>query len=177
MRCPFCGETHPAGTYVCPKTQRRLNGLLQEGTTVDDKYRIQGIIGVGGMAAVYRAEHTKIGRIVALKMLLPEYVVYPELAARVEREARAAGGIDHANVVAIVDLGTTPDHGPYIAMELLKGEELASHLERRGGRLPEGEAAEITRQVLARAVGKRSSASRAIARITSAASRGSRSGA
>jgi serine/threonine protein kinase len=148
MQCPFCGDTHAPGTAVCPQTQRRLAGILTDGTVVDGKYRISGIIGVGGMAAVYRAENTKIGRIVALKMLLPEYVVYPELTARVDREARAAGGIDHPNVVAIVDLGTTADHGPYIAMELLKGEELATYLERRGGTLHPVEAVEITRQVL-----------------------------
>src|SRR5439155_20695288 len=94
------------------------------------------------------AENTNIGRSVALKMLLPEHVACPELSERVEREARAAGGLDHPNVVAIVDLGSTPEYGPYIAMELLKGEELATCLERRGGRLPPVEAVEITRQVL-----------------------------
>jgi len=133
---------------VCPNTQKRLAGLLAEGTVLDDKYLIQRLIGTGGMASVYRALNTRINRPVALKTLLPEYVVYPELCARVEREARAAGGIDHPNVVAIVDLGNTPQYGPYIAMEVLKGEDLADYIERSGGKLSPPEALEITRQVL-----------------------------
>ncbi len=147
--CPFCGAEHTAGTYVCPVTNRRLQGLLPVNTTVDGKYRIDGIIGVGGMGVVYRAEHTKIARQVALKMLLPEYIVYPDLVARVEREARTAGQIEHPNVVSIVDLGSTDDQGPYIAMELLRGQELATTVEKAGGRLDAAEAVDIMRQVLA----------------------------
>jgi serine/threonine protein kinase len=147
--CPFCGSEHTAGTYVCPVTNRRLQGLLPVNTIVDGKYRIDGIIGVGGMGVVYRAEHTKIARQVALKMLLPEYIVYPDLVARVEREARTAGQIEHPNVVSIVDLGSTDDQGPYIAMELLRGQELATTVEKAGGRLDAAEAVDIMRQVLA----------------------------
>jgi serine/threonine protein kinase len=149
VACPFCGSEHTAGTYVCPTTQRRLQGLLPVNTVVDSKYRIDGIIGVGGMGVVYRAEHTKIARQVALKMLLPEYIVHPDLVARVEREARTAGQIEHPNVVSIVDLGSTPEHGPYIAMELLRGQELATTVEKAGGNLDPAEAVDIMRQVLA----------------------------
>jgi len=134
---------------VCPTTNRRLQGLLPVDTVIDSKYRIDGIIGVGGMGVVYRAEHTKIARQVALKMLLPEYIVYPDLVARVEREARTAGQIEHPNVVSIVDLGSTPDHGPYIAMELLRGAELATVVEKAGGNLDPAEAVDIMRQALA----------------------------
>ncbi len=134
---------------MCPVTNRRLQGLLPVNTVVDGKYRIDGIIGVGGMGVVYRAEHTKIARQVALKMLLPEYIVYPDLVARVEREARTAGQIEHPNVVSIVDLGSTPEQGPYIAMELLRGQELATTVEKAGGRLEAAEAVDIMRQVLA----------------------------
>ncbi len=146
--CPFCGAEHTTGTYVCPTTNRRLQGLLPVDTNIDDKYRIDGIIGVGGMGVVYRAEQTKIRRQVALKMLLPEYIVYPDLVARVEREAATAGQINHPNVVSIVDLGVTPEHGPYIAMELLHGQELATTVERAGGRLDPAQAVDILRQVL-----------------------------
>jgi serine/threonine-protein kinase len=134
---------------VCPTTNRRLHGLLPVDTIIDGKYRIDGIIGVGGMGVVYRAEHTKIARQVALKMLLPEYIVYPDLVARVEREARTAGQIEHPNVVSIVDLGSTADHGPYIAMELLRGAELATVVEKAGGNLDPAEAVDIMRQALA----------------------------
>ncbi len=148
MRCPFCPDEHPLGTVLCPKTQQRIAGILGAGIVIDGKYKIQGVLGTGGMAAVYLAEHTKIGRTVALKLLLPEFVAYPDLVQRVEREARAAGGIDHANVVEIVDLGTTPEYGPYIAMEHLKGEDLATYTENRGNRLKDVEAVDIARQVL-----------------------------
>ena len=134
---------------MCPTTNRRLQGLLPVDTIIDGKYRIEGIIGVGGMGVVYRAEHSKIARQVALKMLLPEYIVYPDLVARVEREARTAGQIEHPNVVSIVDLGNTPDFGPYIAMELLRGNELATVVEKAGGNLDPAEAVDIMRQVLA----------------------------
>ncbi|MEI8259602.1 MAG: serine/threonine-protein kinase, partial [Deltaproteobacteria bacterium] len=133
---------------LCPKTQQRIAGILGEGLVIDGKYRILRVLGTGGMAAVYLAEHTKIGRNVALKLLLPEFVAHPDLVQRVEREARAAGGIDHPNVVEIVDLGTTPEYGPYIAMEHLKGEDLATYTENRGNQLKDVEAADIVRQVL-----------------------------
>ncbi len=148
MRCPFCREEHPSGTVVCPKTQQRIAGILADGTVIDGKYKTLGILGTGGMAAVYRAEHVKIGRIVAVKLLLPEFVAYADLVLRVEREARAAGGIDHPNVVEIVDLGTTAEFGPYIAMEMLKGDDLATYVEKSGNRLDDIEAADIARQVL-----------------------------
>jgi serine/threonine protein kinase len=146
--CPFCGGEHTSGTFVCPVTNRRLHGLLPVDTLVDDKYRIDGIIGVGGMGVVYRAVQKNIERTVALKMLLPEYTVYPDLVARVEREARTAGQINHSNVVSIIDTGITNDHGPYIAMELLRGEELATVVEKVGGRMDPAEAVDIMRQVL-----------------------------
>jgi serine/threonine protein kinase len=147
--CPFCGAAHTAGTYVCPTTNRRLQGLLPVGTVIDGKFRIDGIIGVGGMGVVYRAEQTNIARKLAIKMLLPEYIVYPDLVARVQREARTAGQIEHPNVVTIVDLGSTPEQGPYIAMELLRGAELATVVEKAGGNLDPAEAVDIMRQVLA----------------------------
>ena len=149
VTCPFCGSDHPEGTFVCPNTNRRLQGLLPTGTSIEDKYRIEGIIGVGGMGVVYRAEQTKINRLVALKMLLPEYTVYPDLVARVEREARTAGQIDHPNVVTITDLGVTAEFGPYIAMELLRGQELATVVENAGGRMEPADAVDVIRQVLA----------------------------
>ena len=149
VSCPFCGGEHPGGTFVCPVTNRRLHGLLPVNTVVDEKYRIDGIIGVGGMGVVYRAVQKNIERTVALKMLLPEYTVYPDLVARVEREARTAGQINHSNVVSIIDTGITNEHGPYIAMELLRGEELATVVESVGGRMDPAEAVDIMRQVLA----------------------------
>lgn len=149
VACPFCGGEHTGGTFVCPVTNRRLHGLLPVGTVVDEKYRIDAIIGVGGMGVVYRAVQRNIERTVALKMLLPEYTVYPDLVARVEREARTAGQINHSNVVSIIDTGITGEHGPYIAMELLRGEELATVVESVGGRMDPAEAVDIMRQVLA----------------------------
>ncbi len=148
MRCPFCKTEHPAGTPTCPTTHQRLDGLPAEGEIVDGKYKVIEPLGAGGMAVVYRAEHTKIGRTVALKLLLPEFRTNPELVERVEREARAAGTIDHPNVVEIIDLGATEAFGPYIAMEFLRGMDLATYIENKGMRIPPLEAADIVRQVL-----------------------------
>ena len=148
MRCAFCHQDHPNDAVVCPTTQQRLAELPGEGTVIDGKYKILGLLGSGGMAVVYRAERTKIGRIVALKMLLPEFRASAEIVQRVEREARAAGSLDHANVVEIVDLGSTEEYGPYIAMEMLNGVDLATHVENNSMRLPALEATDIVRQVL-----------------------------
>jgi serine/threonine protein kinase len=149
VRCPFCPDEHPPDAKICPTSHQRLDGLPREGDVVGDKYRVLGVLGAGGMAAVYRAEHVKIGRVVALKFLLPEFRTSPELVERVQREARAAGSIGHANVVEIVDLGETETFGPYIAMEFLRGVDLATYAEQNGVRLPPRDAVEIVRQVLA----------------------------
>src|ERR687896_821641 len=92
-------------------------------TVVDGRYRIVERIGSGGMADVYRAEDTHLGREVALKMLHRRFAQDAEFVERFRREAKSAAGLQHPNVVGVYDRG---DHEGtyYIAMEHLSGRTL-----------------------------------------------------
>ncbi len=109
---------------------------LLTGRTLADRYRIGEVIGRGGMGAVYRATDERLGREVALKViLLPggDAHLREHARGRFQREARAAARLHHPNVVTVHDFGTDPTLGlDYLVMELLHGEDLASRLERSG---------------------------------------------
>jgi serine/threonine protein kinase len=117
------------------------------GSTLDNRYRIDALIGTGGMGRVYRAEHTGIGRAVAIKVLHNDLNHNREAAQRFQREAIASGRLDHPNIVGIYDFGVLPHGACYLVMELLEGETLGERLE-RDGRLPWREAVEILRGML-----------------------------
>ncbi len=104
------------------------------GTTLADRYRITHRLGDGGMGSVYLAEHTTLGKRVALKLLKPEFNDDANLVERFFREARATAAIQHENVVDILDFGQTPGYA-FFVMEPLSGCELAD-LIGRGRRLP-----------------------------------------
>lgn len=117
------------------------------GRTIEDKYRIDRLIGRGGMGAVYRAENTRIGKYVAIKILLKGYAKGSEGERRFLREARIAGSIGHPNICEVFDLGTLEDGAPYQVMELLEGGSLASRIKLEGA-LPIDEVLDISEQVL-----------------------------
>jgi serine/threonine-protein kinase len=88
------------------------------------KYEIQRPLGKGAMGQVYLAHDTMLDRDVALKVMVAQIADDPELKARFEREARAVAKMTHPNVVMVFDLGNHTDGSPFIAMELLKGQDL-----------------------------------------------------
>jgi len=94
------------------------------------QYRVTGVIGQGGMGAVYAAEHALLGRPAAIKVLLPELSQKQDIVQRFFNEARAATAIRHPGIVEIYDFGWTSDGAAFIVMERLDGETLA----RRAGR-------------------------------------------
>jgi tetratricopeptide (TPR) repeat protein/tRNA A-37 threonylcarbamoyl transferase component Bud32 len=114
-----------------------LEGLLA-GRVLGGRYRIEEVIGRGGMGAVYRATDERLGRKVAVKVITVAGAADPELRERVrarfEREARAAAGLPHhPNVVPVYDYGSDAALGlDYLVMELLHGEDLATRLARTG---------------------------------------------
>lgn len=94
------------------------------GQTLDDKYRLEERLGIGGMGTVYRARHLLIDRGVAVKVLNSRFVEDEAARMRFRREAKAAGRLQHANAVAVTDFGQTSDGYVYIVMELLEGRTL-----------------------------------------------------
>ncbi len=108
-------------------------------------YVIVSELGKGGMGMVYRAEHTKITRTVALKILLPQHSSDPETVQRFFVEARAASSIDHPGIVEIYDFGVH-DGRAYLVMELLTGESLGQLLQR--GALTPHDAGAIAGQIV-----------------------------
>ncbi|MFL5778259.1 MAG: protein kinase domain-containing protein [Chloroflexota bacterium] len=101
------------------------------GELVGGRYRLDAVIGRGGMATVYRATDERLDRPVALKLLRPEIGADPDLARRFRREVMAAAVLRHPNIVACYD-GGTDDRDPYLVMELVDGEDLATLLRRSG---------------------------------------------
>jgi len=111
-------------------------------------HRLLHQIGAGGMGTVWLAEHTTIGRRVAIKLLHHEYSLRPEMVTRFFNEARAAAAIADPGIVQIFDFGQHTDGRVYIVMELLEGEPLDQRLTRLG-KLPVADALRIGRQVAA----------------------------
>jgi len=104
-------------------------GLPIPGDLIAEKYRIDELLGRGGMGAVYAATHLVSGKRVAVKFMLPSPSHAAELADRFIREARATARINHPNVVDVHDVGRK-DGSVYLVMELLNGESLAQRLDR-----------------------------------------------
>jgi eukaryotic-like serine/threonine-protein kinase len=119
---------------------------ITEGTLIDERYRVVNRIGSGGMADVYCAEDTQLGRQVALKLLYRRFAEDDEFVERFRREASAAAGLQHPNVVQVYDRGAW-DGTYYIAMEFLDGRSL-KQLVRDSGPLEPAHAIAITVQVL-----------------------------
>lgn len=120
-----------AGTLQVPKPGDVLLG----------KFRVERVLGRGGMAVVVAATHLQLGQEVALKFLLPHALVRPEARARFEREARAVAMLKSEHVAHILDVGKLENGAPYMVLEYLEGETLAKRLH-DGGPLPALRAAE-----------------------------------
>jgi serine/threonine-protein kinase len=115
-------------------------------TVIDERYRVLDRLGSGGMADVYCAEDTQLGRNVALKLLYRRFAEDEEFVERFRREASSAAGLQHPNIVGVFDRGEW-DGTYYIAMEYLKGHTL-KQLVREHGAMPPDLAVDITIQVL-----------------------------
>jgi tRNA A-37 threonylcarbamoyl transferase component Bud32 len=115
------------------------------GGTIARRYRLDEVIGRGGMATVYRALDIRLARSVAIKLLRPEIVADPDLSLRFRREAHAASVLRHPNIVACLDMGVDGAE-PFLVMELIDGEDLTGRL-RRDRVVPAPEAARIAADV------------------------------
>ncbi len=118
-------------------TMRRWMFAIDDlhGATLDGKYQISRLLGQGGMGAVFAAEHRGTGRTVAVKIVLPQLLRHPEALERFRREARAAGGLRHPNIVDVTDFGVArvgQNEIAYLVMEYLEGTTLRAFMQSQG---------------------------------------------
>jgi serine/threonine-protein kinase len=121
-------------------------GVPKEGEIVGGKYLVREYIGEGGMGVVFLADHLSQGRTVALKVLQPALATSDALVRRFQTEAMAAGRVEHAGAVSVIDSGMAGEGAPFIAMEYVPGRSLSALLAEE--ELPVPRALEIVRQLL-----------------------------
>jgi len=143
--CGGCAAEVQLEDPFCPRCGAPITDPFI-GTIVGERYRIVSRIGVGGMGAVYRAEHTMMRRDLAIKVLLPELGGKEEFARRFEREAESASRLTHPNIISITDFGRTAEGSLFLVMEFLAGESLSSAI--AAGPMPPERALAIIRQIL-----------------------------
>jgi len=118
---------------------------ISPGEVISGKFRVERVLGEGGMGVVVCATHLQLGQLVALKFMQKHALVDPEIRARFMREARATGKLRSIHAARVLDVGALDDGAPYIVMEYLEGADLSSVLRKRG-RMPAHEAAEYVIQ-------------------------------
>ena len=149
--CPQCDTEYPDNARFCEIDGTALRQAGADaasdltGSIVADRYHVVRKLGEGGMGQVYLAEHVKMGRNSALKVIHPRMMKDVDAISRFNREAASASRISHPNVAAIYDFGETADGIIYLAMEFVDGPSLTKLIADRGP-LPPKRAAEIARQ-------------------------------
>jgi serine/threonine-protein kinase len=122
-----------------------MSAPIEPGTLLAGKYRVDGVLGQGGMGIVVAAHHVHLDEAVALKFLLPHALTNPDAVARFGQEARASVKIKSEHVARVSDVGTLENGAPYIVMERLFGSDLGAILAKRGP-LPVDEAVDYVLQ-------------------------------
>lgn len=105
---------------------------VEQGQMLAGKYRVERVLGEGGMGVVVAARDIQLERRVAIKFLLPEFVDHAEASTRFMREARAAVKIQSEHIARVIDVNTLENGSPYMVMEFLEGADLSKVLEQRG---------------------------------------------
>ncbi|MCD8145750.1 MAG: Stk1 family PASTA domain-containing Ser/Thr kinase [Clostridiales bacterium] len=117
------------------------------GKMLNDRYEILDVLGVGGMAVVYKAKCHRLNRLVAVKILKPELAADPEIRSRFHDESKAVGMMNHPNIVNVFDVNQDGD-ADYFVMELVEGITLKQYIKKRGGVLNWREALHFSTQIL-----------------------------
>ena len=117
------------------------------GKRLDGRYSIEGLVGVGGMANVYRGTDLKTGNAIAVKVLKEEFLDNEELVRRFKNESKAISILNHPNIVRVYDVSVT-DKLQYIVMEYVDGITLKEYLKQRGGALTWKETVHFATQIL-----------------------------
>lgn len=116
------------------------------GVTLEGGYRVESLLGTGGMGAVYKATHVRLAKPVAVKVMASELTANADSLARFHREALVTGSLGHPHIVQVFDFSTTPSGQPFLVMEFLEGEDL-DHRLNRVQRLPHQELSRVVKQV------------------------------
>ena len=124
--------TRVAGSTIRDGTPEATGADLRPGAVLDGRWRIETLLGTGGMGSVYRVEHVHVGRKAAVKVLHPDLCRNPPERERFRREARVASRLRSPHVVEVLDFGEDATGRPYLVMELLEGEALRGVLDREG---------------------------------------------
>ena len=148
--CPTCSTEYPDTERFCPKDGTVLRSPTGSsanlvGAVIAERYHVLEKLGEGGMGQVYLAEHVKMGRRSAVKVMNASVAHDANAISRFNREASNASRIDHPNVAAIYDFGETPDGLVYLAMQYVEGKTLTQIMQ-AAGPMPPARAAEIIRQ-------------------------------
>jgi len=151
VRCPSCQADAGDAARFCPSCGAPVirasadDGLI--GKLVAGKFRVESLLGEGGMGKVYKARQVALDKMVVLKVLRRSLQSDPRTVARFEREAKAASRLNHPNSIGMLDFGQAEDGSLYIAMELVAGKDLHEVLG-RDWPLPEARVVRIVSQVL-----------------------------
>lgn len=140
--CADCGRaivraekprTEPRRSLIPPRVEATVHLTADPliGATVADRYVIESMIGRGGMGVVYKVQHAKIGKVMALKLLTGALARNPETVSRFKREAMMVSKLSHPNTVQVFDYGSAGGL-TYLAMEYLSGYDLAELIDRKG---------------------------------------------
>ncbi|MDX6517076.1 MAG: eukaryotic-like serine/threonine-protein kinase, partial [Gaiellaceae bacterium] len=135
-----------------PRAQNELDAEAQAqaasavGRVISGRYRVDDLLAMGGMGAVYRGTHLLLKKKIAIKILHPGMDNLPELVTRFEREAIAGAHVDHPNVAAATDFGTLEDGSYFLVLEFVKGRTLHQAI-KQGGAFAPARAAKIARQL------------------------------
>jgi serine/threonine-protein kinase len=157
LRCSACAKVLEGEPNFCPACGHDLRGVsgtadTQSGPSkdglIDKRYRVLEKLGEGGMGAVYKVEHVRMGKHAALKLMRPDHALDRALKGRFLQEARVVAKLSHPNTVQVFDSGELDDGSLFIAMEYVPGKDLAWHLKAHGA-LGEAQAAAIGVQLLA----------------------------
>jgi len=151
VSCPSCGTEAALDSKFCRSCGSALSVPVARdpylGNVISRKYRVEELIGEGGMGRVYRANQLSLDKPVVVKVLHRSLLADAGTVARFEREARAASRLHHPNSITVIDFGRTEDGSQYIAMELVGGKDLYQLLTTQWP-LPEARLARIMSQVL-----------------------------
>ncbi|HJL30506.1 MAG TPA: serine/threonine-protein kinase, partial [Polyangiaceae bacterium LLY-WYZ-15_(1-7)] len=152
--CSVCGARFSNDVRFCPHDGQPLDDLPEPaepevdpllGQVLDDRYRIEEILGEGGMGVVYLATHVALNKRMALKVLQGDMAKDETVVARFIQEAQSSSAIGHPNIIDISDFGRLPDGTAYFVMELLEGESLTQLIQR--GRMTIAEVVHVGEQI------------------------------